>query len=113
VFSALARRECPPGPPPPAAFRDFDELVAWLAEGRNDLEAAAVGLCPVIGEVLEALGDAPLARMSGSGATCFALWPDREAALAASERLRATRPGWWTAAAPVPASRPAPMAAQG
>lgn len=66
-------------------------------EGRNDLEAPAISLCPVIAEVLAALGEtAPwLARMSGSGATCFALYdtPDvRDAAAAAMPE------GWWTMA---------------
>ena len=62
--------------------------------GRNDLEAPALTLCPVIGEVLAALRDtAPmLARMSGSGATCFALYAsgaERDAAAAVMPR------GWW------------------
>ncbi|GMG82080.1 4-(cytidine 5'-diphospho)-2-C-methyl-D-erythritol kinase [Paralimibaculum aggregatum] len=104
VFAALERREGPPGPPPPpAGFADFAGLVDWLAAQRNDLAPAAIRCCPAIGEVLEALAPAPLARMSGSGATCFALHADRAAALAAAARLRAARPGWWVAAAPLPA----------
>ena len=66
-------------------------------EGRNDLEAPAISLCPVIAEVLAALCDtAPwLARMSGSGATCFALYHTAEARDAA----RAAMPReWWTMA---------------
>lgn len=62
--------------------------------GRNDLEAPALSLCPVIGEVLAALRDtAPLlARMSGSGATCFALYEHETERDAASASLPA---GWW------------------
>lgn len=66
-------------------------------EGRNDLEAPAISLCPVIADVLAALRNtAPwLARMSGSGATCFALYDSVEARDAA----RAAMPReWWTMA---------------
>lgn len=65
--------------------------------GRNDLEAPAVALCPVIADVLAALAQtgAWLCRMSGSGATCFALY-DSEAELAAAAQGIATQhPGWW------------------
>lgn len=68
---------------------------------RNDLEASARRLLPVIGEVLEALRAIPgcaLARMSGSGPTCFGLFADAEAARAAAETLQAAHPGWWVAA---------------
>jgi 4-diphosphocytidyl-2-C-methyl-D-erythritol kinase len=66
-------------------------------EGRNDLEAPAISLCPVIAEVLTALeATAPwLARMSGSGATCFALYDTIEARDAAAAAMPA---GWWTMA---------------
>jgi 4-diphosphocytidyl-2-C-methyl-D-erythritol kinase len=62
--------------------------------GRNDLEAAAIGLCPPVADVLAALEDtAPLfARMSGSGATCFALYETHEALAAAADGLN---PDWW------------------
>lgn len=66
-------------------------------EGRNDLEAPAIALCPPVAEVLETLAEtAPwLARMSGSGATCFALYPTGEARDAAAARIRGEHPGWW------------------
>jgi 4-diphosphocytidyl-2-C-methyl-D-erythritol kinase len=66
-------------------------------EGRNDLEASAISLCPVIAEVLAALqATAPwLARMSGSGATCFALYDTPEACDAAAVAMPE---GWWTMA---------------
>lgn len=64
-------------------------------EGRNDLEAPAISLCPAIAEVLAALGDtAPwLARMSGSGATCFALYDTPEARDTAAAAMPK---GWWS-----------------
>ena len=65
--------------------------------GRNDLEAPAMGLCPAIADVLAALRETGpwLARMSGSGATCFALFDDPALRDAAAERIAAERPGWW------------------
>ncbi len=65
--------------------------------GRNDLEAPAIAQCPAIAEVLGALRDtAPmLARMSGSGATCFALFETIESLRAAQAYLAAAHPNWW------------------
>lgn len=66
-------------------------------EGRNDLEAPAISLCPQIGGVLEALrGTSPfLARMSGSGATCFALYDSASARDEAARHTAERHPGWW------------------
>ena len=92
-FSSAARFE-----PVPA---DAARLVAALNSRHNDLTEAAVALAPEIGAVLDRLAELPgalLARMSGSGATCFALFADRAAALAAGRALAAAEPGWWTAA---------------
>ena len=65
--------------------------------GRNDLEAPALSLCPLIDDVLGVLRDTPawLVRMSGSGATCFALFDDKAARDEAAERMAADHPGWW------------------
>jgi len=65
--------------------------------GRNDLTEPALSLCPQIGEVLHELeGDQPwLTRMSGSGATCFALYDHAKARNAALDRIREERPDWW------------------
>jgi 4-diphosphocytidyl-2-C-methyl-D-erythritol kinase len=88
---------------PPARFAmpiDAAGLAALLADRRNDLTPPAIALVPAIGEVLDrlaALDGALLARMSGSGATCFALFARRESAQAAAARLAAERPGWWVA----------------
>jgi 4-diphosphocytidyl-2-C-methyl-D-erythritol kinase len=73
---------------------DRGPLGDWES-GRNDLEAPARALVPEIGAVLEALGDAPIARMSGSGATCFGLYPSDAARDAAAVRIAAEKPGWW------------------
>jgi 4-diphosphocytidyl-2-C-methyl-D-erythritol kinase len=65
--------------------------------GRNDLELPALALCPPIGDVLGALGrtGAWLSRMSGSGATCFALFESGDALREAEAMLAVEHPGWW------------------
>jgi 4-diphosphocytidyl-2-C-methyl-D-erythritol kinase len=82
----------------PEAGASFDDWIAMLAEGCNDLEAPAMRIQPVIDEVLSALRGTPgvrLARMSGSGATCFAIFDDGEAAQRAAQALRVDHPLWW------------------
>ena len=66
-------------------------------EGCNDLEPPAIALCPPIATVLGALRetDAFLVRMSGSGATCFALYDDEPGRDAAAAQITARQPGWW------------------
>lgn len=99
VFARLERREDPPMPDPLPRWETAAELVRWLVAQRNDLEAAARAVAPEIGTALAALAAMPgcgLARMSGSGATCFGLFPDRAAAGAAAAAL--ARPGWWVRA---------------
>ena len=81
-----------------AAPRDAAALAAVLRERRNDLTEAAVALVPAIRDVLAALEGSRhclLARMSGSGATCFGLYADRDAAERAAAALAAKAPGWW------------------
>jgi 4-diphosphocytidyl-2-C-methyl-D-erythritol kinase len=73
-------------------------FVAALAKDRNDLEAPAIELEPAIANVLavlQALPDCRLARMSGSGATCFGLFRTNAAAAAAARTLRVGYPQWW------------------
>ncbi len=82
-----------------AVFRGWDgvdrgPLGDWEA-GRNDLEAPARRLVPEIGDVLQALAGARLARMSGSGATCFGLFDSEAGRGAAAARITAGHPGWW------------------
>ncbi|MET3667563.1 4-(cytidine 5'-diphospho)-2-C-methyl-D-erythritol kinase [Caulobacter sp. 1776] len=83
----------------PSDLESAEEVAGWLAAAtRNDLEAPAVALEPLIGEVLDVLRDEPeslLVRMSGSGATCFALCAGDIEAEGLVERLEAMRPDWW------------------
>lgn len=90
--SAVADR---PAPPP---SWELSDVIDWLAEQRNDLQAPAVALEPAIGDALHEAADLPgaqLVRMSGSGATVFALFENVGAAQAAAAMLCARRPGWW------------------
>jgi 4-diphosphocytidyl-2-C-methyl-D-erythritol kinase len=85
-------------PPEPTAFEDAAELAAWLAVQRNDLEAAAISVSPAVSEVLETLAGEPetlLARVSGSGGTCFALCASDIEAESLAERIEAMAPAWW------------------
>ena len=69
--------------------------------GRNDLEAPALQLAPAIGEVLEALAGmagATFVRMSGSGATCFALFQGEAERDSGQAAIAGARPDWWTLA---------------
>ncbi len=80
----------------PVSWPDATAMAGDLAKLRNDLEPPAIALRPVIGAVLGALAAMPdclLARMSGSGATCFGLFPNAAAAEAVARAL--ARPGWW------------------
>lgn len=74
-------------------------LAAWLqANTHNDLEPASIALAPVIQDVLNAIQakeEVLLARMSGSGSTCFALFNSIEQAHAAANALHADYPHWW------------------
>jgi 4-diphosphocytidyl-2-C-methyl-D-erythritol kinase len=86
----------------PQVPKDLGELALLLAARRNDLAAAAIALCPEISRVIGALVRSPgckLARMSGSGATCFGLYADEASAKRAAQDIAAAEPGWWVAAA--------------
>ena len=100
VFRALGLA---PGESVRPARAEADPLTL-LREGGNDLEAPAIRVAPVVADVLRALRAQPgvwLARMSGSGATCFALFADDGAAKRAAAAMAAAHPGWWTAATPL------------
>jgi 4-diphosphocytidyl-2-C-methyl-D-erythritol kinase len=110
VFAALGLR--------PGELRtgltDVLEAIAWpapgapaeawfdaLAGGINDLEAPAIRIQPVIADVLDALRATEgmrFARMSGSGATCFAIYHSDAAAARAAADIGADHPGWWVEA---------------
>ncbi len=82
----------------PEAGASVEEWVEALAANSNDLEEPAKRIQPVIGEVIAALNatdGAWLARMSGSGATCFAIYENTAEAGRAAEKIRRDHPGWW------------------
>ncbi|WP_049792657.1 4-(cytidine 5'-diphospho)-2-C-methyl-D-erythritol kinase [Polymorphum gilvum] len=99
VFRALETRDNPPLPAFPERFATPEVLLDWLRATRNDLQPAAMSICPAIGTVLDALDARPetlFARMSGSGATCFALCRPADAG-PLHESLARDHPDWWIA----------------
>ncbi len=101
VFKALGGRFSRPIEPrlPPIGLAAF---IGWLRQRPNDLETPARRLAPAVAEVLAALGGLDrclLARMSGSGATCFGLFENEDAARTAGESLSVRHPDWWVAPA--------------
>jgi 4-diphosphocytidyl-2-C-methyl-D-erythritol kinase len=99
IFRALAKKDNP-SLRVPAGRAAFDDWIGALARGRNDLEAPATTIEPKVLEALSLLDEtAPLiARMSGSGATCFGLYRSGADCRAAAERLEALRPEWYLSA---------------
>ena len=98
AFDAAGRFGDVEPPPLPEAFESVEEVAAWLSIMSNDLEAAAVSVEPEIDAVLATLREEPevlLARVSGSGGTCFALCPDDFSAETLAERIEAIAPTWW------------------
>lgn len=105
VYAALdaPRQAQVPSPRPavPGPFAAAAALAAHVAGTGNDLLPAALGLAPVIGDVLAALTSCPgclAAQMAGSGASCFGLFANRPAAEAAANRVSAAHPAWWVVA---------------
>jgi len=102
VFAALnARSGTGRMAPPAAGMKTVWDLVSYIADTDNDLEAPAEAIYPVIGEVLAALEHEPgciQAQMSGSGATCFGIFQDGPWAGGAAGRIAADHPGWWVRA---------------
>ncbi|GAB4267693.1 MAG: 4-(cytidine 5'-diphospho)-2-C-methyl-D-erythritol kinase [Pararhodobacter sp.] len=91
VFKALTRKDNPPMPPTLPRFRDTHGFVTWLAAQRNDLQAPAIRLVPEIDRILSELAQQPgclLARMTGSGATCFGVFDSATTRDAAAGALR-------------------------
>lgn len=98
VFRTLPKRDNAPMPAAIPGFADAPALAAWLARQRNDMQAPAIALAPEIGTCLASLAELPgclLARMSGSGATCFGLFATLPDAQAAAQALSARHPQWW------------------
>lgn len=105
VFARLQDRSGVALALPEGRFSDTADLLRFLETTRNDLEAPARALQPVIGEVLAAISALPgalFARMSGSGATCFGIFADDYACAHAAEILKKAMPGWWVAPTFVP-----------
>lgn len=100
VFRALTQRSNPALPAPPA-LPDARALATYLQSCRNDLEPAARSLSPQIGRVIGELARQPgclLARMSGSGATCFGLFEHFDAAFASADAIFLNNPTYWVKA---------------
>jgi 4-diphosphocytidyl-2-C-methyl-D-erythritol kinase len=102
VFTAL--RAPPLAQPKPSALADAEcaadrpSLIDFVARHGNDLEPPAIALHPAIAQALAALRELPgcrLARMSGSGASCFGLFDSNRAAAVAARVLRVAYPLWW------------------
>jgi 4-diphosphocytidyl-2-C-methyl-D-erythritol kinase len=97
VFRALHNKQNAALPNLPERRDDPATLLDWLRAQRNDLQAPAIAAAPIIADVLAAIAatGAGLARMSGSGATCFGIYENASAAQAASAQINAQNPGWW------------------
>ena len=105
VFAGLTQRSGVELALPRGRFGDTADLLRFLDTTRNDLEAPARALQPVIGEVLAAMMALPgalLTRMSGSGATCFGIFADDDCCRRAAGILKSAMPGWWVAPTFVP-----------
>ena len=102
VFAALGLERGAPAPYGAAiAISPGTGLGAALKSARNDLQPAAIAIEPAVAEVLtrlEALEGVECARMSGSGATCFAIFSSPAAAARGARAIRAARPDWWARA---------------
>lgn len=105
VFAALAQKRNPALPADPQSG-SLSAWIDWLSFTRNDLEAPARMIAPPIGHVLEIVrqSGAAVARMSGSGATCYGLFENEEMQRRAVDRIRRSHPGWFTMAATTHAS---------
>ena len=102
IFRAHGGEYSAPPPEPDGPLADAAGLARWLDGSRNDLEAPARTVAPVIGDCLSALRDTDgclLARMSGSGPTCFGIYADQATAESAATALQGTHPAWWVQAA--------------
>ena len=99
VFRHLGRSSDAPPPDAPrwlGASR-IEELVSWLKSTRNDMQDAACAIVPVIGDVVAQLesSGALLARMCGSGATCYGIFDDAAVCARAARAIASVQPGWW------------------
>ena len=98
IFADLNARTGIGAMQPPGPMQNVWDLVGYLADAANDLEAPACRFAPLIEESFSALDREPgcvLAQMSGSGATCFGLFEQEQFAVGAAERIAQDHPEWW------------------
>lgn len=101
VFGRLQNPIDPPLPSLPGRFRSIEDVVGWLAPTLNGLQTAAQHEAPVINDALGRLraeGGSLLARMTGSGSACFALFSTMAAAESAAANIQRSLPDWWVRA---------------
>ena len=100
IFTLLTDKTNPPLPDLPEEHAPMEQWIGTLGASRNDLQPPAETLEPAIGETLELIrtADPMLARMSGSGATCFGIYQSRAGLERARAKLEAARPGWYVQA---------------
>lgn len=98
VFKGLEHKDNPPMPQTLPQFSDAEAFADWLRGQRNDLQPVTMQMVPAIAEVIDAIEAQPgnlLARMSGSGATCFGIFKDRSSAEAAATSVFEAGQNWW------------------
>lgn len=97
IFGRMTETCCAPMGILPEPKWGIKDTVAWLGMQRNDLQSPAVATAPIIADCLGALksAGAGLARMSGSGATCFGIFATQTAAEYAADQIAAAQPKWW------------------
>jgi 4-diphosphocytidyl-2-C-methyl-D-erythritol kinase len=100
VFAAFGRSYSPVAAPTrvPSQFPDLEALLEYMRAHGNALEPAATALLPAIAEVKSRLlraADCCFAAMSGSGPTCFGVFPTRDTARQAAGAITADKPAWW------------------
>lgn len=104
VFKAMTSRDNAGMSNIPEDFKSPEVLFEYLRAQRNDMQASAIEICPAIADALDALeasDKCALARMSGSGGTCFGLYATNDDALAARRAISANNPDWWVVSAQV------------
>ena len=100
VFTRLTDKNQPPMPDVPKVS-SVKDLAEWLSGTRNDLQQPAIEIAPVVGQAIDLLAKQSgclIARMSGSGATCWGMFGSKQEADAAAANLQAMRPDWWSVA---------------
>lgn len=98
IFKRLERKNNPAMPEILPTFQEPRQMIQWLQGMRNDLQTTCAGFVPEVAQALEVLSACEglaLARMSGSGSTCFGLFNSMSEARAAAAKIAHARPDWW------------------